>query len=239
MTNRRSWSAKRGAVVCLALFGIQVDANESDQLLVIEPDEQNGATDEEFHEAIRRSLRGRSYTLVTAPSGAHLLLIEDEPKELPVAFPPNDSRTDEVKLLAGAPGALERARAINVLGDFPDATSHAIVTSALADPDARVREEAVDSLSQIDGVASVASIQLALRDPDQRVRSAAITALAEIDAAHLLRDNWDSMSPADRLTAVDAVGDTRGDAATGFLKFAAGQDDEVIARTAAAYLAER
>ena len=196
-------------------------------------------SDEEFHEAVRRSLRGRSYTLVTAPSGIHLLLIEDEPEDPPFAFPPGGGGADEVSLLPGAPDALERARAINILGDFPDATSHAIVTSALADPDARVREEAVDSLSQIDKVASVASLQLALRDPDQRVRTAAIMAIAESGAVAVLRDHWHSMSPADRLTAVDSVGDTVGDAAIGFLKFAAGQPDEVIAQAAAAYLAER
>ena len=194
--------------------------------------------DDEFHEAIRRSLRGRSYTLVTAPSGVHLLLIEDEPEDMPVEFPSDDNGMGEVLLLAGDPDAMQRARAINILGDFPDATTHAIVTSALADPDARVREEAVDSLSQIENTATVASLQLALRDPDQHVRFAAITAIAESGAASLLRGHWNAMSPADRLSAVDAVGDTSGIESVAFLKFAAEQDDEVIASAASEYLAE-
>ena len=208
MANSQVSILRCGAVIGLALVSLRVLGNDSDHLLAIEPATQNEMSEEEFHEAVRRSLRGYSYTLVTAPSGVHLLLIEDDPEDAPVAHSPGEIGVAE--LLAGAPDANERARAINVLGDFPDAISHAIVTSALADPDARVREEAVDSLAHIDSVASMASLQLALRDPEQRVRAAAILVIAENDAMHLLRNNWEAMSSADRLTAVDAAGDNQG-----------------------------
>ena len=76
---------------------------------------------------------------------------------------------------------------VAILGEIGGETAVPLVTSALANPDARVRREALLSLGKLGDEESGALVMGLLEDSEREVRAAAATAAAELHLARALR----------------------------------------------------